>query len=48
MRSGEVLEVLGNHPIGNRSAPFWARLRGNRLLRVVPENGYKRIYYRKG
>jgi len=47
MRSGEVLEVLGNHPIGNRSTPVWARVLGNRLLRVVPDEGFKRFFYRK-
>jgi tRNA 2-thiouridine synthesizing protein A len=47
MRSGEVLEVLGNNPIGNRSTPLWARVLGSRLLQVVPEEGFKRFFYRK-
>jgi tRNA 2-thiouridine synthesizing protein A len=47
MRPGEILEVLGTSPIGNHSAPFWARVLGNQLLRVVPDDGFKRFFYRK-
>jgi len=47
MRSGEVLEVLGDNPIGNHSGPFFARALGNQLLRVVPDAGFTRIFYRK-
>jgi TusA-related sulfurtransferase len=47
MRSGEVLEVLGNNPVGNHSGPFWVRVLGNQLLRVVPDDGFKRFFHRK-
>jgi tRNA 2-thiouridine synthesizing protein A len=47
MRSGEILEVLGTSPIGNNSAPFLAQVLGNQLLRVIPDDGFKRFFYRK-
>jgi len=48
MKSGQVLEVLGTNPIGNRVSPWVARKLGNQLLGVVKdEAGFFRLYYRK-
>jgi tRNA 2-thiouridine synthesizing protein A len=48
MKPGQVLEVLGTNPMGNRVAPFVARRLGNQLLGVVEdEAGFSRFYYRK-
>jgi len=47
MRSGEVLEVLGDNPVGNHSEPFLIRVLSDQLLRVVPDDDFKRFFYRK-
>jgi len=48
MQSGEVLEVLGTNPIGNRVAPWMAQKLGDQLLGVVEdEGGFHRFYFRK-
>jgi len=48
MRPGEVLEVLGTNPVGNRVAPWVAQKLGDQLLRVVEdEGGFHRFYFRR-
>jgi tRNA 2-thiouridine synthesizing protein A len=48
MKSGEVLEVLGTNPIGNKVAPWVAQKLGNQLLGIVEdEGGFHRFYLRK-
>ena len=48
MEPGEVLEVLGTNPIGNRVAPWVAQKLGDQLLGVVEdEGGFHRFYFRK-
>jgi len=48
MKSGEVLEVLGTNPVGNKVAPWVAQKLGDQLLGVVhDEGGFQRIYLRK-
>ena len=47
LRPGQILQVLGTSPIGNHSAPFIAKLLGNQLLRVTPDAGFVRLYYRR-
>jgi tRNA 2-thiouridine synthesizing protein A len=48
MKSGEVLEVLGTNPIGNKVAPWVAQKLGDQLLGVVKdEGGFQRFYLRK-
>jgi tRNA 2-thiouridine synthesizing protein A len=48
MKSGEVLEVLGTNPIGNRVAPWVAQKLGDQLLGVVEDDaGFHRFYFRK-
>ena len=48
MEPGEVLEVLGTNPIGNRVAPWVAQKLGDQLLGAVEdEAGFHRFYFRK-
>jgi len=48
MRPGEVLEVLGTNPVGNKVAPWVAQKLGDQLLAVVEdEGGFHRFYFRK-
>jgi tRNA 2-thiouridine synthesizing protein A len=47
MRTGQILEVWGTSTIGNHSAPFLARVLGDQLLRVVPDDGFVRLFYRR-
>ena len=48
MKSGEVLEVLGTNPIGNKVAPWVAEKLGDQLLGVVRDDGgFQRFYLRK-
>jgi tRNA 2-thiouridine synthesizing protein A len=48
MKAGQVLEVLGTNPVGNRVSPWVAKKLGNQLLGVVEdEAGFLRLYYRK-
>lgn len=48
MKRGEVLEVLGTNPIGNKVAPWIAQKLGDQLLGVVEdEAGFHRFYLRK-
>ncbi len=48
MEPGEVLEVLGTNPIGNKVAPWVAQKLGDQLLGVVEdEGGFHRFYFRK-
>lgn len=48
MKSGEVLEVLGTNPVGNKVAPWVAQKLGDQLLGVVQdEGGFQRIYLRR-
>lgn len=48
MKPGEVLEVLGTNPIGNKIAPWVAQRLGDQLLGVVEdEGGFHRFYLRK-
>lgn len=47
LEPGQVLEVLGTSPIGNHTAPWLAQLLGSQLVRDVPDDGFRRLYYRK-
>lgn len=48
MKPGEVLEVLGTNPIGNKVAPWIAQKLGDQLLGVVQdEEGFQRLYFRR-
>jgi len=48
MRTGEVLEVLGTNPVGNKVAPWVAQKLGDQLLgSVEDEGGFHRFYFRK-
>lgn len=48
MKPGQVLEVLGTNPMGNRVSPWVAQRLGNQLLGVLKdEAGFSRFYYRK-
>jgi tRNA 2-thiouridine synthesizing protein A len=48
MKPGEVLEVLGTNPMGNKVAPWVAQKLGDQLLGVVEdEGGFHRFYLRK-
>jgi len=48
MRPGQVLEVLGTNPVGNKVAPWVAQKLGDQLLDVVKdEGGFHRFYFRK-
>lgn len=48
MQPGEVLEVLGTNPIGNRVAPWVVQRLGDQLLGVVEdEEGFHRFYFRR-
>jgi tRNA 2-thiouridine synthesizing protein A len=48
MQPGQVVEVLGTNPVGNRVSPWVARRLGSQLLGVVrDEAGFSRFYYRK-
>ena len=48
MKPGEVLEVLGTNPVGNKVAPWVAQKLGDQLLGVVEdEGGFHRFYFRK-
>ena len=48
MKPGQVLEVLGTNPIGNKVAPWVAQRLGDQLLGVVKDDaGFHRFYFRK-
>ena len=48
MRPGQVLEVLGTNPVGNKVAPWVAEKLGNQLLGAVrDEDGFHRFYFKK-
>lgn len=48
MKRGEVLEVLGTNPIGNKVAPWVAEKLGNQLLGVAADKkGFHRFYFKK-
>ena len=48
MKPGEVLEVLGTNPVGNRVAPWVAQRLGDQLLGFTrDEGGFHRFYFRK-
>jgi tRNA 2-thiouridine synthesizing protein A len=48
MKPGEVLEVLGTNPVGNKVAPWVAQRLGDQLLGVVEdEGGFHRFYFRR-
>lgn len=48
MKPGQVLEVLGTNPVGNKVAPWVAQKLGDQLLGVVQdEGGFQRIYLRR-
>jgi tRNA 2-thiouridine synthesizing protein A len=48
MNPGEVLEVLGTNPIGNKVAPWVAQRLGDQLLGIVEdEGGFQRFFFRK-
>lgn len=48
MKRGQVLEVLGTNPIGNKVAPWVAEKLGNQLLGAVwDEGGFHRFYLEK-
>jgi len=48
MKPGEILEVLGTNPVGNKVAPWVAQKLGDQLVGVVEdEGGFQRLYLRK-
>jgi len=48
MKTGQVLEVLGTNPIGNKMAPWLAERLGNQLLGTVKDaGGFLHLYFRK-
>lgn len=48
MQPGEVLEVLGTNPVGNKVAPWVAQRLGNQLIgHVRDEGGFHRFYFEK-
>ena len=48
MKPGEVLEVLGTNPRGNRVSPWIAQKLGGQLLGTVKDPaGFRRFYFRK-
>jgi tRNA 2-thiouridine synthesizing protein A len=48
MKPGQVLEVLGTNPIGNKVAPWVVQKFGDQLLGVVEDDkGFHRFYFRK-
>ncbi len=48
MNPGEVLEVLGTNPVGNKVAPWVVQRLGDQLLGVVEdEGGFHRFYFRR-
>ena len=46
--SGEVMEVLSADEATKRDIPKWAQKKGHDYLGVVEEDGYFRIYLKKG
>ncbi len=47
MEPGQVLEVLGTNPVGNKVAPWVAQRLGDQLLGLVEDEGSHRFYFRK-
>jgi len=48
MKPGEILEVLGTNPVGNKVAPWVAQKLGDQLVGVVEDaGGFQRLYLRK-
>jgi tRNA 2-thiouridine synthesizing protein A len=47
MEPGQVLEVLGTNPVGNKVAPWVAQKLGDQLLGLVEDEGFHRFYFRK-
>ncbi|MCP4900442.1 MAG: sulfurtransferase TusA family protein [bacterium] len=47
MKPGQVLEVLGTNPVGNKVAPWIAQKLGDQLLGLVEDEGFHRFYFRK-
>ena len=48
MKPGEVLEVLGTNPVGNKVSPWVAQKLGDQLLGFVEdEGGFLRFFFRK-
>jgi tRNA 2-thiouridine synthesizing protein A len=48
LKPGQVLEVLGTNPMGNRVSPWVAQKLGHQLMGVVEDAaGFSRFYYRK-
>lgn len=48
MKPGEVLEVLGTNPVGNRVAPWVVEKLGDQLLSFVEDDGgFHRFYFRR-
>jgi len=46
--SGQVMEVLSADEATKRDIPKWASKKGHEYLGVVEEDGYFRIYLKKG
>ncbi len=47
MKPGQVLEVLGTNPVGNKVAPWVAQKLGDQFLGLVEDRGFLRLYFRK-
>jgi len=48
MKPGQVLEVLGTNPVGNRVAPWVVQKLGDQLLAsVADERGFSRFYFER-
>lgn len=49
MKSGEVLEILGNDPGSKNDIPGWGNKGGNQFLGMADiENGVTRYFIKKG
>ena len=46
--SGQLMEVMSSDPATKRDVPKWAQKKGHEYLGTVEEDGYFRIYLKKG
>ncbi len=46
--AGQIMEILSADEGTKRDIPKWARKKGHEYLGVVDEDGYSRIYLKKG
>lgn len=46
--NGGIMEVLSSDPSTNRDIPLWAKKIGHEYLGTIEEDGYWRIFVRRG